>query len=180
MRIGFALGWLFATMLASGCGSTERVAVVDAFPVGRSASPWELRERVWQGRWDAARVAFGDEEARRWDAFAPEYVWIARYAHTARPRQRMTVRTVGLADEASAREAFAHFRDPQDADFNAGDESVWTTDGLRVRTGRLVWELFGSGAGPQRAEEALQLFAFIEQRITAALPAEPYPGAGAE
>jgi hypothetical protein len=159
-------------VLLAGC-QTERVTITDTFPVGSYASPWVLQGDVWSGSFDHAAAGLGDE-ANEWAAFEPEQVWLAVYRHDTRTHHKLTARVFAFASPDDARRAFEHFR-PADAELlKAGDEGCWTSDGVLVCWGRLVFDIFGNDpASFASPEQALYLLAFIEKKMPPHLPDTP-------
>lgn len=157
---------------AIGCGA-QRFTIADTFPVGSYASPWVLRDQVWDGSFEEASDALG-EEAAQWGTFDPEHVWLAVYQHDAHPTQKLTVRAFAFTSADHARHAFQRFLPPHARELEAGDEGCWTADGVLVRWGRMVFDIFGndpsSFASP---EQAVYLLACIEKRMPADLPDAP-------
>jgi len=155
-----------------GCGA-KRVTIADTFPTGSYASPWVLQDAVWDGSFERAANALGDE-AEQWGAFAPERVWLAVYRHDTRAGDKLTVRAFALSSPEQARRAFDHFH-PADADeLEAGDDGCWTEDGVLVLWGRMVFDIFGNNpAAFGNPEQAVYLLAFIEKKMPAGLPDAP-------
>ena len=65
--------------------------------------------------------------------------------------------------------------DENDADLlEAGDEACWTADGILVRWGRLVFDIFGRGPSSIASpKQAAYLLAFFEKQMPADLPDDP-------
>jgi hypothetical protein len=169
-RAAFALTVL-ACLSASGCA--DRRTLVDAFPTGAAASPWLLDSPVWSGDFESAAGAIGDD-APTWRRFAPQRVWLAVYKHESRPTERITVRVFDLGTCAQAQLAYNEFKPPLVPAFKAGDAACWTSDGLLLRWGRLVLDIFGGDA--QRAavpEQAVYLLAFLEKHMPPGMPENP-------
>ncbi len=164
-----------AALAGAGLGgcNARHVSVADTFPKSSYATPWVLRGEVWSGSLDQAADAVG-EEAERWAAFEPERVWLAVYRHDTRAGHELAVRVWAFASREHARQAYEHFR-PDDADLlEAGDEACWTADGVLVRWGRLVFDIFGRGPSTSASpEQAVYLLAFFEKRMPAELPDDP-------
>lgn len=156
----------------AGCNQ-DRASVADTFPKGSYASPWVLQGSIWSGSLEQAAGGLG-EEAEQWARFAPDRVWLAIYRHHARPDHKLTVRAWAFASTDQARRAFEHFRPASPDQLKAGDEGCWTSDGILVRWGRLVFDIFGGGpTAIARPEQAVYLLAFIEKRMPADLPDAP-------
>jgi hypothetical protein len=156
----------------AGC-QARQVTITDTFPKGSYAAPWVLQGEVWSGLPTAAAASLG-AEARAWQAFEPQHVWLAVYQHDTRVDHELAVRVWKFASPAQARRAYTHFRPPDADPLEAGDESCWTDDGILVCWGRLVLDIFGRGptllAGP---EQAVYLLAFFEKQMPPELPGDP-------
>lgn len=155
-----------------GC-SEKRVALIDAFPHGALAAPWALQGPVWSGTFAQAAEGLG-VDADRWKAFSPERVWLAVYQHDTQRSRRMTVRAFAMETPARAQQAYLEFVPAGAKAFKAGDEGVWTTDGVFFRWGRLVFDVFNSDAKKSAIpEQAVYLVAFLEKNMPRGLPEQP-------
>lgn len=162
---------VFAALGASvGCQQSN-ARVADAFPPAAQASPWVLQGEVWEGPFDAATKALG-EDAGAWSVFEPRYVWLGVYAHERQPR-RLTVRIVAFPDAERARRAYEHFAPVDAAPFEAGDEGCWTTIGVLFRWDKLVFDIFGNDASWASEVQASLLSGFLTERMPPELPADP-------
>lgn len=155
-------------LLLAGCAPRSK-SLSEAFPTGRYASPWLLQGEVWSGAPDEAATGLGNE-AETIRALGPERVWLAVYEHENRSRLALTVRAYAFASEGASQSAYDRLHAPDAKPFAAGTIGCWTNDGLLIRWGRLVIEIFGNRpqdqAGP---EQAVYLWAFFER----ALPENP-------
>ncbi len=167
-----AVAALLGLVTLGGCGG-KRATLADAFPTGSYASPWLLQGALWDGSFEQAADALGDE-AESWGAFDSEHVWLAVYRHDTRAEHRLTVRAFAFSSREQARRAFDHFR-PADADeLEAGDAGCWTEDGVLVLWGRLVFDIFGNDPSAFASpEQAVYLLAFVEKKMPAGLPDAP-------
>lgn len=159
---------IFALLVSAGCGQ-KRITIADTFPPGAYASPWELENGVWSGSFEQAASGLG-EDAEAWRRFNPQRVWLALYRHDTRREQRLTVRAFAFASADEAQQAYEHFRPAAAKELRAGDAGCWLEDGVLVRWGRMVLEIFGGSPGAGSAEQAFYLFAFIEKRMPPGLP----------
>lgn len=164
---------MLACIAIAVTGCTDRRALIDAFPTGAAASPWLLDGSVWSGDFESAASAIGDD-APGWRRLAPRRVWLAVYKHESRPTQRITIRVFDLGSRAQAQVAYDEFKPPLVPGFSAGDSACWTSDGLLLRWGRLVLDIFGGDA--QRGavpEQAVYLLAFLEKNMPPGVPENP-------
>ena len=163
---------VLAAVVLGGCGA-RRPTIADTFPVGSYASPWVLQGEVWNGSFDQAASALG-QEAEQWGSFEPEHAWLAVYRHDTHAHHKLTARAFAFPSAAKARRAFEHFRPIDAGQLEAAEEGCWTQDGVLVLWGRLVLDIFGndpsSFASP---EQALYLLAFIEKKMPPGLPDLP-------
>lgn len=162
-----------AMCVAFGGCNAKRVTVADTFPKGSYATPWVLQGEVWSGSLARAALALG-AEAEQWGGFEPEWLWLGVYQHDTRGDHELIVRVWAFPSPERAQQAYEHFR-PGNADMlEAGDEGCWTDDGILLRWGELVFDIFGRGpsglAGP---EQAVYLLAFLEKQMPADLPDDP-------
>ena len=172
VRSKLATYLLPAIMLLTGCGATH-LSIADTFPKNGRATPWILSGEVWSGPFEQAAAALG-RDAEAWGAFAPRQVWLAVYQHETRPANRLTVRAWEFATVAQAREVYEFFHPAGAAILKAGNEACWTVDGILVRWGRMVFDIFGRGPSTLASpEQAVYLLAFIEQSMPAELPENP-------
>ncbi len=125
----------------AGCAG-QRTAVIDAFPIGSQADPWQLAGDVWTGTFDEAAGALGDD-AERWQKLAPTRVWLAVYNHTAHPARVVKVRCFAFEHDEAAHAAYYAFAPVLAPNYAAGDEGCWTEIGVLFRWGRLVVDVFG-------------------------------------
>ena len=161
------------SVLLLACGCARRHTVVEAFPTARLASPWVLDGSVWSGSFEQAALAMG-ADAEAWRKHGPNQAWLAVYQHESRPKQKLTARILGFADETAAHAAFDAIAPLPRRKFKAGHEGCWTDDGVLFRWGRLTVEVFSSNAaGEAIAEQAVYLVGFIEKRMPAGLPENP-------
>lgn len=162
-------------LLAAGVGgcAPAHPTIATALPRGE-APPWHLRDgRVWSGTFEDARHALGPQ-AETLKPFEPQRVWLASYDEPDRPDQTISVRAYAFDSSDAARRAFAALRPATSDPFNAGDEACWTADGLLVRWGRVVFDLFTTaGTGPVMPERVTPLFSVIERRMTPSLASDP-------
>jgi len=166
-----ALG-LVGVVLLAGCQAT-RVTISDTFPKGTLASPWVLDGEVWDGEFSAASDSLG-EEGEQWAGLDPWHVWLAVYRHDTQPRQKLILRAFAFASPDDARRAYDAVRPRAPETLSMGDQACWTDDGVLVRWGRLVIDVFGVGTTRSSApEQALYLAAFIEKKMPAGLPDAP-------
>lgn len=156
----------------SGCNAT-RVTIADTFPKGSYATPWVLRGEVWSGSLARAVESLG-EEAEQWRVFEPERLWLGVYQHDTRGDQELVVRVWAFSSLDQARRAYEQLRPDKPDALEAGDEGCWTDDGILVRWGRLVFDIFGRGpSGLASPEQAVYLLAFFEKQMPADLPDDP-------
>lgn len=161
-----------AVICTTGCGQ-KRVTINDTFPRGSYASPWVLDGSVWSGTPSAAAYAVGDEYGQ-WKAFEPERVWLAVYRHDTRKDNTLTVRAWSFPSAQQARRAYDKFRPENASQLKAGDEACWTRDGILIRWGRMIFDIFGRGpAGGTNPEQAVYLLAFFEKKMPRDLPHDP-------
>lgn len=148
-------------------------SLIEVFPHARQATPWVLDGGVWQGTFDAAKPALGDDFIL-WRANAPESVWLARYVHQANNQRKVIVRVFAFASHAAALDAYNQVRATTARPFVAGDAACWTEDGLLVAWGRLVFEIFASDSSRNaRPEQVVSVLALIENRMDPDLLDEP-------
>jgi hypothetical protein len=160
-----------AWLVCAGCTSA-RTTVADTFPV-LQAAPWQLREPVWQGDLEQAREALG-EDAAALDDLAPQRVWLAVYDHPRRLGHSVTVRACAFESVENAHTAFLVQRPILADALSAGDEACWTDDGILVRWGRLLFDLFAAAPdGGSAPERTMFIFSVIERNMTDALASDP-------
>lgn len=175
-RIFVARFWLVGPCLAAVCTAgcaQKHVVISDTFPRGGYASPWVLDGSVWSGTPAEAADAIG-AEYEQWAAFNPARIWLAVYRHDARADNTLTVRAWTFPSSEQARRAYEKVRPENASKLKAGDEACWTQDGVLVRWGRMIFDIFGRGpAGGARPEQAVYLLAFFEKRMPRDLPYNP-------
>ena len=160
-------------LLLCCAGCTQSSVVVDVFPPAAAASPWVLVDKVWQGSFDEAAAALGNDAAM-WAAHDPQRVWLARYEHERHPGYMLTARALAFGATDDARTAFDAFRATEAKDF-AGpwDAGCWTNIGVMFRWGRLVFDIFGERAAWSNELQAAMLANGIAKRMPAEIPEEP-------
>ncbi|RMF72024.1 MAG: hypothetical protein D6744_17245 [Planctomycetota bacterium] len=164
---------LVALMIAAGGCRARTRTLIECLPHDRQASPWVLDGAAWKGSFAAAERALG-EDAVFWRPHAPTSVWLARYVHERDPRRRVVLRAFAFASPEDAQAAYDFVRAKDARPFSAGDQACWTADGLLVRWGRMVWELFASEDSHEaRPEQVVFLLSYLEQHIDPALPVDP-------
>ncbi len=158
--------------LLAGCSARTKT-VTDTFPKGRAASPWVLRGEVWSGSAEDAAQGLGNE-AESIKSLGPDHVWLAVYDHENRGKRTMTVRAYSFESDDASQRAYDRLRPSSAKSFTGGSASCWTNDGLLIRWGRMLFDLFGSNpqdqAGP---EQAVYLWAFVERAMPRGLPENP-------
>ena len=161
---------LLCTMCA-GCTALHR-NVVEAFPPGGAASPWQLQDAVWSGSFDEAAAALGPD-ADAWRVHGPTRVWLAVYRHEEEPARTVTVRAFAFASADAARRAYDAFR-PLDAKaYEIGDAGCWTEVGLLFQWRRLVFDVFGHDASWGSTVQASFVAALIAKRMPPGVPENP-------
>lgn len=162
---------LVALLLVGGCAAA-RLTVADAFPDAQAA-PWRRREPVWQGTFEQAREALGADADALAD-LAPQRIWLAVYDHPSRPGYSLTVRAYAFDSIDNAHKAFVVLRPVLADALTAGDEGCWTDDGILVRWGRLLFDLFATLPDDRAApERTMFVFSIIERNMTDALASDP-------
>lgn len=161
---------LVVCMLA---GCARQVTVVELFPVGGQASPWVLVGEVWSGPFDAAAAGLG-ADAERLRPFGVQRVWLAVYGHDTHSMRRLTARVFAFESAERAGEALRVLAPGEAQLFNAGDEGVWTDDGVAYRQGRLLFDIFGNrGDAIAVPEQSVYLSAYFEKQMTRELAENP-------
>jgi hypothetical protein len=165
--------WLGAGVLPilAGCATAPRT-VLDVFPPAAVANPWVLRDTVWVGAFAEAESALGDD-ASLWGTFAPARVWLAVYCHQDATRRCLTVRCFAFASAEDAQQAYRAFAPPSAPPLSAGDEGCWSEVGVLIRTGRIVWDVFGDEASWGRQVQSMYLANVILKRLPPGLEDDP-------
>lgn len=160
-------------VLASVAGCAPQTNVVELFPVGAQASPWILVGQVWSGPFEAAAAGLG-EDAGRLRPLGVERVWLALYGHDTHSMRRLTARVFAFTSAERAGEALDILAPGEPKPFNAGDEGMWTDDGVAFRQGRVVFDIFGNrGDAIAIPEQAVYLSAYFEKQMTRELGENP-------
>lgn len=166
------LAGLIVLYASAGCAQ-RRPAITEALPIASVATPWALEGALWTGDFDAARGALGDS-ADTWSLFQPQRVWLADYHHDTQRESRLTVRIFALASRSRAEEAYSLLSPFNRQELKAGDEACWLRDGVLIRWGKLVVEIFSADPQVQVApEQAFYLWAIIEKRLTREMAESP-------
>lgn len=155
-----------------GCAQ-QTTTISDGFPLGRVATPWLLDGKVWEGSFERAADGLG-EEAANWRPMAPEHVWLAVYRHETSPDEKLVVRAFQFPTAAKAERVYDTLK-PAGADpLRGGDEACWLNDGVLVRWGKLVFEIFGNTENEfANTTQAMYLMIFLEKQMPADLPQNP-------
>lgn len=161
---------LMVTLLV-GCASQR--TVLDAFPTGSEASPWQLDGIAWAGTFESARESIG-KEAEQWSRHGPRGAWLGRYVHQARPHQSVTVRGLSFDSAEAARQAYDEMSPAGAKEYKAGDRGCWTVDGVLFQWGRLVFDIFSrDGESSGDPMQSVFLSAFVEKGMAPGLPEDP-------
>lgn len=169
-----SLLWCGLVVVAAGAGCARRtVTLAAALPQESYATPWILDGSVWQGPFEKAVPALG-EDAPVWQTFLPTHVWLAVYHHDTHPLDQIVVRVFAFESPKQARQAYDFVRPADPTPIDVGDAGCWTEDGVLVLWGRTVFELFARGvSGVATPEQAMYVLALIEKRMPPELPADP-------
>jgi hypothetical protein len=160
-----------ALLPLAGCAARHS-SLLEAFPVGSTAAPWNLDGHVWCGTFAEAMPALGDD-ADRWRDPQPTRVWLAIYHHETDSDRRLIARAFEFQTRAAAHTMYQRIR-PAAADaFRAGDEGCWTADGVLFVWGRLVFDVFASPSGWQNELQAAMLAQYIQKQMPPGLPDAP-------
>jgi hypothetical protein len=159
--------------LAIGCAA-ERRPIADAFPPDRAADPWQRVGEVWQGSFEQAAAALGDDVAAL-APHAPDRAWLARYDHVSRPDRYLTVRCFSFATPAAAQAAYQALAPASPEPFARGDvdDGCWTEFGVLLRWGQLVIDVFGPGASWDSQVQSSLLAAYLLKRMPPDAPHDP-------
>lgn len=165
------------TLLLAAAGCTQHTATLtDAFPPAGVASPWILSGEVWNGSFEEAAPALGDD-AETWRAHNPAGVWIAKYCLERRDDLCLTIRGFSFETADDARQAYDAFRPPDARPFGEDGESwdagCWTEIGVLFQWGRLVFDVFGVGASLGDELQSAMLAAHLAKRMPAGIPDDP-------
>jgi hypothetical protein len=152
-----------------GCAD-RRTAVIDAFPIGSQAEPWQLVGDVWTGVFDEAAGALG-HDAERWRQLAPTRVWLAVYTHALHPARVVKVRCFAFEHDEAAHAAYYAFAPVLAPNYTAGDEGCWTEIGVLFRWGRLVLDVFGDRDTWACQTQASYVAAVLIRQMPPAAPA---------
>lgn len=167
----FACIALAIALAVAGCA--RRRTVVELFPVGSQAAPWIQSGDIWSGSFDAAAPGLGNDAAAL-RPFAPRHVWLGIYKHDSYAARQLTARVFSFDSPARAAEALRVLAPGARERFDAGDEGVWTDDGVAFRQGRLLFDLFGSRTDQVAIpEQAVYLSAYFEKQLTHELAENP-------
>ena len=170
-KASFGSCLLIGLLAASGCAQ-RRPTVASAFPKSAVAAPWILAGEVWDGPFEAAAPALGDD-ASVWGVFDPAHAWLAVYQHERDPERTLTVRAMAFDSPDAARRAYLHFRPGGAEEFRAGDEGCWTEFGVLFLWGRLVFDIFSDEPTWHTEVQAAMLAGYIQNKMPAGVPDAP-------
>jgi hypothetical protein len=170
-RLGLAALLGLTAVCGTACTPAQRT-LATVLPHGSLAAPWILDGAVWEGSFDQAAPALGDDaDALR--PFDPTRVWLAVYRHESRPGQTLTVRVWAFGSQTVAQQALARLRPVPAERFKAGDQGYWTDLGVLFSWGRLVFDIISSEPSQQVEYDAARLTGCIERRMPPGLPDDP-------
>lgn len=107
------------------------------------ASPWVLVGAVWEGPFEAALAALGDD-ADLWRDPPPQSVRLAIYQHQSSAHLRLTLREFTFATAAEASAVLAAQRPAAAEPYDVGDGGFWTELGVTFALANRVTEIFGN------------------------------------
>lgn len=163
-------GLSIVPLLLAGCAARHS-SLVDAFPVGSVAAPWNLDGNVWNGTFAEAVPALGDD-ANQWRDPQPMRVWLAVYRHEA-DGNRLIARAFEFESGAAAQRMYERIRPAAADEFRAGNAGCWTSDGVLFVWGRFIFEVFASPPGWHNELQAAMLAQYFQKQMPPGLPDAP-------